>query len=316
MAEGKAAFIGGVKSPSKTKLKAWSGDNPADDWYKVLAWGNNGSGKTFLEVGLLELGFKVFHLDTDFGGNGTRTVKEILKQRGKSELLKNFKGIDIGDLADGGLVKDTNRSVRGYKALGMWLDNPDIVEVADGVDIYAWDPEWIVWDGGSNFQTNILDEYILELDPFVGKERDGSPKEADARRAEGLRAEVADWDAIRRGTFRKFEQFLTSHNRVTGRRWSKLVTMVEQPPKDAQQAKSPDDLKPRPAIAGGAKNFFNGGFDLVLHTVTKLDLKQNLIYEYEINPGKSFTKNRALPVGSTEPGDPVALWRKITGRTV
>jgi hypothetical protein len=288
MAEGKAAFIGGVKSPSKTKLKAWSGDNPADDWYKVLAWGINGSGKTFLEVGLLELGYKVFHVDTDFGGNGTRTVKEILKQRGKTELLKNFKGVDLSN----------------YKDMSEFLNDPTIVDI-DGSDIHAWAPDWLVWDGAGNYQKNLMAEYILDLDPLIGQGKD-----VDARREEGLRMELADYGALQMATFRNFGQFLTLHG--PDKKWSKLVTMVEGEPRENKVTK---EIKAGPDILGGSRNFFNGGFDLVIQTTAKAVLgKDDVVYQYVCHPGKSFTKNRALPVNATEPGDPVALWRKITGR--
>lgn len=269
--------------PGKKKLKARE-LGVDSSYYKLLFFGEPGTGKTAAIIGLLEAGEKVFVASTDFGGHGLRTVEERLKKT-SPELLKNLRYFEFSD----------------YTEFGQFLANPDIIELEDGgktVSIYDWNPTWLFWDGASNWQVNMADEKILSL---------SAGKNSTDARVEGLRMEISDYDALRRTTFRHFNDFLMLHNTKTGSLWNKAITAYEVD-------NTEKGGKRTPFISGSAKNFIGGGFDLVIRTVKiqKIDGSETFKYLCETT-AKDAAKNRSLNVAKEEPADMKALWTKIRG---
>src|SRR5574341_149150 len=62
---------------------------------KMMFFGPWGTGKTRTIKDLLELGYKVYALNTDLGGSGTLTVKVELRNEGKAHLLDNLIELDL-----------------------------------------------------------------------------------------------------------------------------------------------------------------------------------------------------------------------------
>lgn len=271
--------------PGKKKLQARSLAKPEDDYLKIMGFGEPGTGKTEAIWGFLDAGLKVFVASTDFGGNGLRTIKEKARKLGREELLKSLSYFDFAD----------------YNQFAAFVEDPGIIEV-DGQSLYDWAPDLISWDGGSNWQVNMLDEKVLDLAP-------GTKNSSEAR-LEGLRAEQQDWDSIKRGTFRTVNDFLQLHNKKTGQRWHKYVTFYEMDTTGKEEGKPGKRMA---YVAGGAKNFLAGGFDLVIRMVkvSKLDGKEEFKYICSTTT-KDAAKNRGLNVATEEPADMKALWQKIT----
>ncbi len=288
-------------SNTRRKLRAKSLKD-TDDWYKILAIADWGSGKTWFLIGLLKAGLKVFVLDVDFGGTGLRTVKSELKRLGLWEdLQKNLVYIETED----------------YDEFYDFIENPEQtdVELANGKigTIYDFDPDFVCLEGLTNFQLNVLDEYVLGLDPMSNE------KKTSIQREKGLVSEQRDWDVVRRGTMRPLHHFLMMHNAKTGKKWHKYVTVHLAESKDVKEPGSQvtkEHIPEGPLLQGVSRKILGAGFDLIIKMVKRVPPGGKAAkYEYLISITERDSvagKNRGLNVDPVEPADPERLWYKIT----
>ena len=264
---------------TKKKLKARKGTDE-NDYLKILAYGIPGVGKTNAISGLLRHNLRVFVCSTDFGGSGLRTVKANL--RDKVECLDNLFEYEF----------------QSYSEFSQFLQDPSIIDI-DDQDIYSFNPDFLVWEGMSNWQQNMLDDYVLDMEPGT--------KNSSKQRLEGLRAEQQDWDAIKRGTNRSLDTFLKLHNVKTGKSWHKYVTCHEG---EAKQDNLTGELRRDPLIQGGARSSIGGAFDLVIQMV-KTGSEDKTKYEYILSTPKAMTKSRGFKFKPREEGDMYKLWQEI-----
>src|SRR5689334_7362646 len=99
----KAAKERAQATSSRPKPQEFSLNPEGDDPVKLLLFGPIASGKTFLIVGLLLEGERVFVVSSDFGGDGLITVKNELRRIGRLDLLANLRGLNLAtyeDIAD------------------------------------------------------------------------------------------------------------------------------------------------------------------------------------------------------------------------
>jgi hypothetical protein len=278
-ADFKKAVVTGTLA-KKPRFTASVASDVTADWFKLGFFGPPGSGKTFFLLGPLLAGERVFVITTDFGGNGLRTIKEELRRRGKPELLDNLANIDISD----------------WKSLESVLDGINDVMIGGEKTLWQWRPTMFVLEGMSNAQMNHLDDYVLGFD--------GGTKASEARAA-GIDADERDWGRVRREMVKKVNTFLFTHN-PDGTFVHKVITFYEGEPKEDKITK---EIKPNVLLQGGIRSFIGGAFDAMIRT-RKLGGK----HIYEIDVEKTATKNRGLDLLAQEPGDPLKLWLKITGK--
>jgi hypothetical protein len=282
----KAAVIAAASPLAKKKktLQASSLSDAAAAWYKILAYSESGAGKTLAIVGFLRAGLKVFVFSTDIGGNGLSSVREALKAQQLEHLMANVVYVEVSD----------------YETSVMFLDNPDIIEVG-GVNLRAWNPDIIVWDGFSNWQENHLCGYILDMDPL------GGDKSSELRK-EGLVGELMDYNAVRRGTLKAIDKFLNLHG-ADGKVWHKYVTCLTDLKAREDAGGTP---KKMPLLVGSARTYMGPAFDLILEMTAK-STGNKIEYKYKCNiGGNSMSKKRGLNVNTEEDGDMFKLWQKIT----
>jgi hypothetical protein len=248
----------------------------------IALMGLPGTGKTKFVADLIERGAKVFTINTDPGGAGMETIlSQFIKKDNLEKFKTNFREIQISD----------------YDTLDEFLENP----LKFYPKMWEFNPDFLVWEGFSNFQQTMLSEKIGELYRDAAESSDKN-KNVSETRAEGLKLEMQDWGMIRNGTIRRIEDFLQIKNPnkaafpkiLTIHEAVETVTLKQEnaPPKIEERASS------RPALQGGAKNILGGGFSLILRT--SIEGKR---YFYE-NTTKTLgmTKNRGidLPEGKFE----------------
>lgn len=213
---------------------------------KVALFGNQGTGKTYTIVALLKMGFKVVVLSTDLGGNGLLTIRLALKQEGLLHLLDNCRFIQL----------------KGFDDVNDFLDDPK----AFAEDFYTWSPDFLFWDGFSNFQGNDLKEYVgAGAEAMAGKKADDM---ADIR-VQGFRFEIKDYEPLNNATLRLLDKFLGLNNKETGQIIHKIVTMMESIRSKPKSSDNPtagaqyvDEKKP---LLSGQSGILSGAaFDLII----------------------------------------------------
>jgi hypothetical protein len=247
----------------------------------IALMGLPGTGKTKFIADLIELGARIFSINTDPGGAGMETIlSQCLRNNNFEKFKTNFREIQISD----------------YDTLDEFLENPEKFYPK----IWEFNPDFLVWEGFSNFQQTMLSEKIGEL--YRDAVENSSNKNISETRAEGLKLEMQDWGMIRNGTIRRIEDFLQIKNPnksafpkiLTIHEAVETVTLKQENgiPKVEERASA------RPALQGGAKNILGGGFSLILRTTN-----EGKKYYYE-NTTKTLgmTKNRGidLPEGKFE----------------
>ncbi len=279
-----------LKNPVGPRVKKLSEEQAIT--FKALLFGPTGSGKTYAIKGLLEHGFKVFVISTDIGGDGLMTVKNAMRDR--PDLQANCSSVVLGT----------------YSEVVDFLDKPESVYP----EIYTDDPDWIIWDGFSSFQANLLADEIGQMTPA----RSEGGKEVSEARESGLQLELQDWGMVRAGTVRNLDKFLKLHNRRTGKVWHKLVTCLEgmktiRSGSGAQATTTYTDSK-EPMLQGSALKLVGPAFDLILNTrivASQDDAPRAYAYVCAGHDSLAGPKTRGLTLHSVEGGDFYYLWKKI-----
>ncbi len=274
-------------SVTRPKPQAYTVEDVKDLATKLLIYGHSGSGKTYFIVGLLEAGERVLVLSTDFGGNGLVTVVNALKRRGKVDLLKNLRALDLATFED----------ITGF------FDNP--VEYFPG--LLEFDPTVLMWEGFSFYNIGILDEYILSMAP--GAEGAGE------MRHEGWTHTKQDWQGMKRGTVRGLGKFM-AWTLPNGKSPHKIVTCLEaQPDVDDLTQKSLRSV----LVHGTGKSLMGPAFDAVIETFK--DEKKNgdntvveFKYRCEGASDKFLVKSRGFDLQPIEPAEPERIWKVLTGK--
>jgi hypothetical protein len=289
--ETKEKLVSRPSTITPPRKKAFTLNEPEVDYAKLLFFGPTGSGKTYTFGQLAALGYKVAIMTTDIGDTGHLTIKAYLKSIGKSELLKNVLIIPLED----------------YKEVTTFLKAPE--KVVEG--IYEFDPDFLGWDGFHGFQQVHLSEYVGEMTGARDKDR------GDFRES-GLVLEMQDWGAIRNATIRVTNDYFRLHNRLTGKRWHKIMTCAEQ----LTQKQMADRLgnaivveAHRPALQGMGGQMLLGGFDLILKTkvkVTKADDGAQREYLYIAEGSENLiAKKRGINIPPQIPADMSYVWAKV-----
>lgn len=267
--------------------------DPAGRFFKLFVYGKGGTGKTFLIVPLLLDGQKVFVMATDVGGDGLSTVEAEMRYLGKEELLKNVVFVTLPD----------------YAAVDTFLKSPDKV----WPEIYNWNPDFIFWDGFTNWQQVDLQEEVEQDEDVMRAMDNGSP--------------LKYWGAIKRETQRMYDRFLNLHNKKDGKLWHKAVTCLEDDKHTEEQLKgiTSEVEKMRtpkqgrgPMVQGAAAKLMIPGSDLVLRTLKKVrkakveggeGTKVEVSYWYEtVGTDKVEAKVRGLKLDPVMPADFGKVW--------
>lgn len=286
------------KTVRKGKLfKARAQEREENDYHKILGYGEPGMGKTKAIEEFLKAGLRVFVLSSDMGGSGLKTVKQELTRAGKRELLRNLKELEIAEYKDVGEFLDVLNDPAQKDAVTVETDGGEVA-------LWDWDPDMLVWEGFGNFQTNDVTNYVLQ------QTAPGYDKVSDAR-AEGLRAELQDYDSIKRGTMTYMNDFLRTHNPITGKVLHKYVTMHEKEPKEGAVGEKAEMM-----LVGAARKVIAGGFDLVIRMTRKM-MKDDTTgerkpeYFYEVETAKATTKTRGYDLPPVMKADMGEVWRRI-----
>jgi hypothetical protein len=238
--------------------------------------------------GLLERGFKGIILSTDIGGSGMSAIEGPMRREGHSKELDNAFDVEIGS----------------YEGVKAFLDDPARVcaEASDGFDLYAFDPDFIFWDGFGAFQQ-------IDLMEFVG-DMDGGKRTTEQRES-GLQLEMRDWGLIKSATIRLLDQFCSLHNRKTGKIWHKIVSAHESiKSKEVSAGNSVLSETKEPLLTGAGGILARGAFDLILKTLVRKAKAGEpgdgggRVFEYVTAGHENLAaKNRGFDLPAVMPGD-------------
>ena len=95
-------------------------------------------GKTYIIYKILEYNpnWKVFCINSDLGGSGSRTIVENLRRDGRLELMNNYEEIEVVE----------------YNNTTELIYNLDQVELSNGKSLWEWEPDWLIWEGFTNWR--------------------------------------------------------------------------------------------------------------------------------------------------------------------
>lgn len=277
----------------KVSIKTYRLDDEDGNWIKVMSYGPPGAGKTNLILGMLLNGERVYVVNTDMGGNGLGTIKRRLKKMGRADLLANIAFADFST----------------YEEFQAFIENPEVVN-SDTFKLWDFNPTVLVWEGVSFWQIALLDEEVLS---HASVAKDGQSNVE--LRNEGMFAERADWNVIRRLTIRTANHFLNIHNPYTGDRVSKYCTFQESEPEKDDKGKLVINGKVKPLIYTAANTLMGAGFDLIVQLVARnkgigADSSTDFLYRTLAND-RVYGKNRAFDVPPEMPADPEDLWKRL-----
>jgi hypothetical protein len=230
---------------------------------------------------MLEAGERVLVMSSDFGSNGLKTVKNELKRRGKSDLVKNLRVIDVSTYED---------------VVGFFEAPTDYFP-----EICEFDPTVFVWEGFSSFNVDMLDEYILSMAPGADN--------AGEMRHQGWTHTKQDWQGMKRGTVRTVRKFL-AFVLPNGKRLAKVLTALEAQPdvNDLTQKTERSVL-----VHGTGKSLMGPAFDAIFQTF-KEEKDGKVNFFYRTAGEKVLTKSRGYQLKPVEEGDPTRLWKILTGK--
>lgn len=259
----------------------------------ILIFGPTGCGKTYSLVDLLLMGYKIFVAGTDMGGNGLLTVRLKLKELGKPELLKNIMSYEFSS----------------YDEMKDFLDNPKSLSLDPRYgysDIYAFNPDFLVWEGFAVFQQFHIYEKINEnvVDAASHKSGSDTPSITEAREA-GLQFEQQDWGQLRNATIKALAKFFAIHNPKTGKVWHKIVTSHEKEQsvtkQDGKQKTSMIVEMKQPLLQGAAQSLVAGGFDLIIRASKETSVLNKDTYYYNFRDNSSkWSKDRGFGLDKME----------------
>lgn len=286
--------IAGILEKKTAKLKARSPRGLGKRFRKILAVGKPGSGKTEAIAGLVRAGNRVFVLDTELGGTGLATVEASLMKSGHEALIDNVQYLELND----------------FDAIVDFLENPGAVEIEGVGTIYDMNPDVVAWEGFTNFQTTILNEYILDL---------ACSDRSTPLRKKGMVGELRDWNGVKTGTMRQIQHFLTLRDAGRDKDWHKYMTVHLSDAKDIRDEEThalKEHVPEGPMLEGASRKLIEGAFDLIIKTVmSRPPGSKHATYEYHCwaDDSDQVGKSRGLPIEPREPGDMEKLWYKITG---
>jgi hypothetical protein len=282
-----------LPTPRKNRVK--NGEDSESYALNFMIYGPWGSGKTYAAEGLLRHGFKILFINTDIGDNGTITVRMALKNKGLTDLSKNYKII----------------SLYGFKEIEEFIKEP----AAFWEDVYDWAPDFIFWDGFGYAQANDISEkageMIVEQQDIDNSKPGARQVEISESRAEGVKFQVADYLVLRSLTIRVVKAFCSLHNKKTGQIIHKIVTVqeaIKSKKKDGEMSSElVDSMQPMLTGAGGVLTC--GAFDLIIRTEKSPDGKN---FNYIIEGGKQMsTKKRGFNLPDKMPADFYEVWKII-----
>ena len=278
-----------LKAPRK---KAFTLDEDDAAYFKMLAFGTVGSGKTKIFADLVLGGYKVAVLSTDIGDTGHLTIVNRLRAAGRMDLLKNC------------LIIPRD----GYKEVNAFLTAPE----KDCPELFDMNPDFLGWDGFGAWQQVDVSEYVGEMAPAKDKDR------GDFRES-GLVLEQQDWGAIRNATIRRLNDFIRIHH-PSGKKWHKILTCHEQiiyretTTSSGQKRQEQVQESYKPMLSGAGGTLALGGVDLVLRckVSTKKGLgedKDTRVYTYVTRGHENLVaKDRGFNLDAEEPADFLKLW--------
>ena len=230
---------GGVSTITAPRAKVRNfAEDEVDTYIKILLFGNNGTGKTYILKSLLELGFKVVVLSTDLGGDGLSSVIIPLRGEGTWAAHKNqLRSVEI----------------EGYDDVANFLVRPE----AYIADIYEWNPDFIFWDGMTGWQINDVGEKVGDY--AVGDR-------ATAAEQDGLQLNQQKWGQIQRATYRGLSDFCSMRNTKTGKIWHKVATCLETIKSKGIGSGGGFTEGREPYLQGAGGRLATAAFDLVIRT--------------------------------------------------
>lgn len=269
------------------------GNDSSNSFLKLMLFGPNGSGKTYLIYYLLNMGYKVFVINTDMGGDGLNSVKIPLRLEGKEELLNNLFCLDL----------------ESYDDVDSFLDNPTefVPEIYDlGIDV-------MFWDGFSFFQQVHLSEKVYENATSAPVKDNKGP--STAARTSGLQFEQLDWGQIRNGTIRPLSAYLNLHDIKNNKLWHKVVTCAES----VRTSQEGTRETKTPLLQGAAGILVGHAFDLIIKckaesviTVGKSEDSTPRVYSYVTAGHENLvSKTRGFKLPSSMEANGELLWKTL-----
>lgn len=252
----------------------------------IMTFGEFGTGKTYMVIGMLKLGLKVLYLNTDFGRSGYNSIRNYFKDHPEEAHLQE-------NLA---LPEDEKGRPLDIKAVLAFCVNPEAILPW----IYDFDPDMIFWDGLTSFQQGDLEDMITGGDI--------------------LREDTTwkDWRSALNGTIFPLMKFLGQHNERTNKPWHKCVTLLQSVkgkfksgPVGAGQDREliPGSEKTGPMLHTGARELAGAGFDIVLQTVVE-NRGKDRTFKYFSRGDQLLTKDRGYSLPAEMTGNFVEVWGK------
>lgn len=260
----KTLAAGPVKiGPVRAAPKVWGGEDAVPEPLRIFMFGKFGTGKTYSLLSLLLAGYKVYYVSTDMGGLGVRSFMAQLRTK-YPHLLKNIRGLS---------------SIETIADMTSFLYNPAKLDPG----IWDFDPDFMMWDGYSNFQQ------VMITDEMYG---------AEEAKLEDRITENKEWSKLKNASINSLTRFCRIANPVTGKIIHKIVVSHE----DIRNSKSEMGTLPSadgielyvPWFQGSGKQQIMGAFDVSIRTgrdKKKLDINEGYRY-YLSGPFNKMPKRR------------------------
>lgn len=266
----KTAFLSGGTKPAKAprQIKVYSGADPIKNIYYMI-FGPWGSGKTHALADLLLSDNKIFVMSTDSGGaNGLNTVRSALKSRGSVDKLSNLRYINL----------DTKDDVEEF------LDNP----IAYYPALWEWSPDFLVWEGFSNFQQNYV-KIEYETDERIEDQR--------------------DWDRIKNLTVRPADKFCKLSNPLNpDAPLHKILTCqenVKSYPVMANGKQVGNELRETraPLLQGAGGKHVGAIFDVIIRTTSVGNDGEDSQHFYYLQGNENLAAKKRFKLPAKMPAD-------------